>query len=194
MPESPWAKAGIAAGIVAAVAAVWALFPTPSLPPGNTSDVDGDNNTVIQCVNSGKGAQNCYLEYAEDATQKKQDRLIAEAEQYKDVEPAGPGPWPFIVVRTGELGLKIRNGTGTMDQQVGGMSDNNIAWVTCKTMSDFDPEPSTGVGPLWYGVKWPDNEPGTKFHNSEPAARYTQYAYGAYLLPLGHNGEVPECE
>jgi hypothetical protein len=44
-----------------------------------------------------------------------------------------------------------------------------------------------------YRVKWAQQEPSIDFFESDPGADETAWAYAGYLVPWGHNGDIPIC-
>lgn len=131
-----------------------------------------------------------YCRVARDASGQPDSRIIAEAAEHRDVQPQGTGPWPFAVVRTEGLGLKVRSTNLAEGVQLGALEPHAIAWVVCQADSGFSPGSTSSV---WHRVKWSVQEPSIEFHVSEPSASGLAWAFGEYLVPVGHNGNVPQC-
>ncbi|MDY7101650.1 MAG: hypothetical protein S0880_10720 [Actinomycetota bacterium] len=180
---------GIVAGVVAAVAGVLAvvvmLFDGSEDGTRQTcGNVAGDGNELV-----------CQLGVSLQEAGAMSDAEL-EAEAYdadpQDVIPGGP--WPFIVYRTESVGLKVRSSAVKDGVTVGAIVDRGTAWVECRTTTSFNPDPALGTGPMWYRVRWPSDEATNEYLESEPAAVHTGWIYAGYTDPVGHNGEVPECD
>lgn len=119
--------------------------------------------------------------------------LRADARRFVNVPPTGQGPWPFAVVGTFDVGLKVRSTNAADGKGLGGLAPHHIAWAVCQHRSAFDPDPTTGTGPIWLKVKWEQQEPSTAFFDSDPSATATAWVYRGFLIPVGHNGNIPDC-
>jgi len=110
-----------------------------------------------------------------------------------DASPVGDGPWPFTVGDVGPLGLIVRSAGDETGTQVGSTSETLTLWADCVQNTGFDPRPDTGAGPLWYRIRWPTDQPGKDFLTSSPVDRYRGWVYAGFVVPSGHNGQLPEC-
>lgn len=142
------------------------------------------NHDVVTCQ---------YLEDAAALSHSSESDVLAASKSAASRLPMGSGPWPFVVVRTRGIGLKVRTTPLPMGEQIGSLSELDPVWVTCRRDSDFDPDPSTGNGPIWFQVTWSDERLGSDFRHSQYTAASTGWAYGGYLVPIGQDGEVPDC-
>ncbi|MEY2474048.1 MAG: hypothetical protein QOK28_3377 [Actinomycetota bacterium] len=151
-------------------------------------------DTGNKCSGSGNARVRCeYRVIAGDAAQRDESELLNDRRKYANVDPHGSGPWPFVVVRDHGIGLKVRTTPLADGEQIGGLSSRHTAWVACQRHTDFDPEPSLETGALWYQLRWPSVTPGTDLRESGYSDKYTGWAFGYYLTPLGQNGDVPDC-
>lgn len=110
-----------------------------------------------------------------------------------DPPPAGDGPWPFTVADVGPLGLVVRSSGDETGTQIGSTSETLTLWADCVQNTGFDPRPDTGAGPLWYRIRWPTDRPGKDFLTSSPVDRYRGWVYVGFVVPSGHNGQIPQC-
>lgn len=185
--DSSWVKIGVVAAVVAAIAAVVALALTDSSGDRNQNVEDSEcvvqgDNPVVTCER-GEGIP------GEDVDKK----LLDDAARFADVPPSGKGPWPFAVVKTLGQGLKVRSTNVAQADQLGGLQPHYVAWAVCQARSDFDPDPTTNTGPVWLKIKWDQQQPSDQFHESHSGAASTAWAYRGYLVPVGHNGDIPAC-
>ena len=90
-------------------------------------------------------------------------------------------------------GLKVRSTNVAAGEQLGGLAAHYPAWAVCQARSNFDPDPTTGTGPVWLKIKWDQQQPSGEFHESNSGAKTTGWAYRGYLVPVGHNGDIPDC-
>lgn len=78
-------------------------------------------------------------------------------------------------------------------KQVGSSGDGATLWVDCLATTKFAP-PSSGEGSTrWARVRWPNKEPKKDFFNSALTDIYVGWVSYPYLVPAGHNGQVPDC-
>lgn len=181
------AVAAAVAGIVAVVVALW-----PSSNPPAAVNTAGNNACIIngqQNTCSVNTSNEILNDPGKDWKEIRRELLALG----KDSVPAGPGPWQFAVLGTGDIGLKIRSNPEKDGFQVGSLGEKNIAWVDCQARSGFDPAGAGGPGPVWYRIRWPQNSPTNRFLNSQPDAPYEAWGYSQYLVPVGQNGAVPAC-
>ncbi|MFI5734871.1 hypothetical protein ACIA49_32460 [Kribbella sp. NPDC051587] len=106
--------------------------------------------------------------------------------------PAGAGPYQFVVVDTGKLGLMVRTGPEADDEQFGSVGNRGIVWADCQQRSSFNGDPSMGVGPVWLKIHWPQTT-GKEFANSQPKDPARGWVFRGYVIPAGHNGKIPNC-
>lgn len=181
-------------GIIVAVAAVViAAFqftgvdepPVDSKIEGNQSQTCSGTN--VTCTYGGA------IEKAVDATA---EELRTSATQ--GPPPAANGPWPFLVLGTADgddqqSGLKIRSSNTAEATQTGWALERDVLWSDCTEDSGFDPDPATQNGSIWHKVRWPTNSASEAPDESSIDDRYFGWAYGGYLVPIGHNGAIPLC-
>lgn len=179
--DSVWMKVGVVAAVLAAIIAAVALM-AGGVNTKQDCNIEGDGN-IVQCHSLGEGVPG-------EAVDKK---LREDAARFADVEPKGNGPWPFAVVGTLDQGLKVRSTNVADGEQLGGLAPHYVAWAVCQARSEFDPDPTTGTGPVWLKIKWEQQEPSDEFHESDSGAKATAWAYRGYLVPIGHNGDIPAC-
>lgn len=150
----------------------------------STCDVD-----VTQAQTIVRGAE---AEAGEDDTELR--RLLGDATGASE-PPDGSGPFPYLVVDTGELGLFARTTNVISADRVGFAGNRSMVWVDCVARSDFTPEVSAvpDVGPRWALVRWKHRDGGQVMGLSEPNESQTAWMYLGALAPVGHNGDVPDC-
>ncbi len=195
-----WAKVGsavvvVATAVMALMAAVEVLTrssdaePKPEPKTSLCPFIIGDHARTEATINV-----NCdYIEQVKSIQQLSEEQALERSRQFAHVPPKGPGPWPFQVLGTEELGLKVRTTNVLEGKQIGAVPPRNTVWALCKANSGWDPDPSTGNGPIWLKIKWEHRTPSTEFFQSDPAATSTAWVYGAYAKPVGHNGNIPLC-
>jgi hypothetical protein len=189
--SSIWARVGVVAGVVAAVVAIVAIFLTRS-GQSNKAKVGGSASNCQ--VNGNSNTVTCdYQNKAQGAEGQTEDLILAESQKSMSIPPRGNGPWPFIVVHDFGMGLKVRTTDTPEGVQIGGIPSHHTVWAVCQQNSGFDPAPETGNGPVWLKVKWANTSPGQNFFESEISAQSTGWAYKGYVVPLGHNGQIPAC-
>lgn len=185
--DSVWVRTAVLSAVVLLVTILTFLVQYGGDYSGNAGgdalncSVEGDGNLVSCSGNKGP------------PTQSIDDKLMADAERFADVPPQRPGPWPFAVVRTLDLGLRVRSTNAVSGEALGALAPHHVAWAVCQERSAFDPDPTTGIGPVWLKIKWDQQEPSTSFHQSNPDATATAWAYRGYLVPVGHSGDIPQC-
>jgi hypothetical protein len=137
------------------------------------------------------------LNLAEDAAASDDTRLreVLAAHPRSRTRPMGNGPWPFVVIDTGNAGLLARSTNDDTAQRVGVAPNHRIVWADCVTVSGFTPpglDAATSAGPTWLRVRWKHQNTLAKA-DSHPAEQETAWMYRGYLEPLQHNGAVPRC-
>ncbi|GAA1704117.1 hypothetical protein GCM10009745_59530 [Kribbella yunnanensis] len=158
----------------------------------NTGSNNSGGNTVVCPATDSGAVTNCPLQ------QIMGDETLTDPEFRKQIAavstdaPAAPAPYQFVVVDTGKLGVKVRTGPETSDMQFGSAGNRSILWVDCQVRSSFDADPTTGAGPVWLKVRWP-NTTGTEWANSQPRDPARGWVYRGYAIPAGHNGDIPAC-
>ncbi len=182
----PWKTIGV---IVAAICTVVVAFlqsgdqQTNSQVAGDGSngvnqvqiDVDGGSVTVNQGNTSIRADKN------------DPDGVREELEKLPGAKyPPRESPAPFLVSGTGGLGLFVRDGYTEndsrirVDSQPVSLADGSAVYVDCKVTNKWAPfEGST----TWYKIRWPEVSMVGNFWSNE-----------AWLLPAGHNGDVPDCD
>ena len=183
MKTIDWRIVAAITAIITAAATVALLFVADE--GGGGPDVQNQNGVI--CI---ADEAHCYT--LPDPQESDAQELLNEAARFADVPPEGEGPWPFAVAGS-DIGLKVRSTNVLEAVQLGGIAELHSAWVDCVETTGFDPDPTTGVGPRWYRVRWAHQEPSDEFHQSDPGADTTAWAYAGYLVPVGHNGDVPAC-
>ena len=178
------------AAVIAAVVAVLTLVVMVWQPGGSPFDNRGGNNCSqhSSCTITTEVKQILQNPGADDATVRKQ---LLDAGRGR--KPTGTGPWPFVVLDTGEVGLEVRNDPGRPGRQIGSLGARTIGWVDCQIRNDFDPGGGSNPGPVWYRLRWPTNRQGVKFQNSQPSDTFRGWGYAGYLVPAGHDGSIPPC-
>ncbi|HEX6361000.1 hypothetical protein [Actinophytocola sp.] len=127
-----------------------------------------------------------------DTEMRKQLRAAPDATK----PPTGSGPYPFLVVDTGDLGLFARTSNVVNGVRVGNSGNHELVWADCMEQSDFTPSDVSGetnVGPLWVQVRWKHLDGGQVRGLSEPNETQTAWMYRGDLEPVGHNGDIPTC-
>jgi hypothetical protein len=199
----PWARAGVVVGVLGVVIAivfgVAAACSTDEPPPPGPSQ-SGNGN-----VNCGDGAtcdvdieqvQNVVRQAVDAAGDDTELREELRADPGAGEPPSGKGPYPFLVVDTGDLGLYARTGNEVQAARVGNTANHALVWADCATRSDFTPGDVSGetdVGPLWVEVRWKHLDGGQSRGLSEPDESQRAWMYRGALEPVGHNGDLPEC-
>lgn len=169
MTTKQWTAIGAIAAALAAVVAFAALAGNggDTTTTIRDSSVGGDDS----CTNIGQGTQNCYVNLVQDLASRSEGDIIEAAHKAADKPPAPKGPWPFYVVRTAPIGLKVRSTNEQEAIQLGGIANLNPAWAWCQQTSDFDPDPGDDVPGLWLQIAWEHQEPNTTdYFQSEPGA------------------------
>lgn len=136
-----WIKIGTIAGVIAAAATVVGLV----LVRSNT-------NNGNQCSADRGGSVECYKDAIPPASERNEAKLIEDAKNYVGKPPVGVGPWPFVVVRDLEKGLKVRTNNLVSGTQIGALPHLNTAWAVCKQHSGFDPEGNGDSGTRSSGI------------------------------------------
>jgi hypothetical protein len=159
-----WKPFFAAAAAVTAVATVGLVVVTNGGDETTTNVTNGNN-----CAAEGASAKvECpWNQYFPDPAKENAQDVVDKAREFADVPPSGDGPWPFAVANS-VIGLKVRSSNVVEGEQLGGIQELHVAWVVCKANSGFDPDPTTGVGSLWYKVKWDQHTLSTAFYESAP--------------------------
>lgn len=191
MTTRGWTAVGAVAAVIAVAIGARSLFAGGGEDRSTTVDVEeagGDGATQI-CTQVGACEQ--IIESLEGASERE---VIEGAREAADTAPTSEGPWPFYVVKTAPLGLKVRSTNVVEAAQLGAVGNLNPVWVWCRSESSFDPVPHDEVDALWLQIAWDHQQPNeTEYLNSEPDAEGRAWVYAGFTVPVGHNGEVPEC-
>lgn len=188
--------AAAATALLAAIAAVVAAVrPSSADDKANTTgsyNTGSYNSGGINCTASGSGATAHCVEQlmADDTLTDPQFRR--EMANLSTAAPAAQGPYEYVVVDTGKLGLKVRTGPEATDEQFGSAANRSIIWAECQMRSAFDADPSMKAGPVWLKIHWPSTT-GTQWANSQPKDPVQGWVFAGYVIPAGHNGRVPAC-
>lgn len=194
MTTKQWTAIGAVAAVVAAVIAVVALSNSGNDRDTTIKDSSIGGGSPNGCANIGEGTQNCYIEQVQDLASSSEAVIIAAAREAVDVRPTQEGPWPFYVVRTAPIGLKVRSSNVEEATQLGGIANLSSVWAWCQATSDFDPVPDDDVPGLWLQIAWDHQEPNTTdYFQSEPGADGRAWIYAGFTVPTGHSGDIPEC-
>lgn len=162
---------------------------------GGNANNNGDGAAVgtgnTACAASAPGAvANCQrILTNEELTDAELRRQMAGISKSK---PAADGPYPFVVVDTGSIGLVVRTGPEKNDEQFGSAANRSILWVDCQRRSSFDPAPTLNAGPVWLKIHWPKTT-GTQWAKSQPKDPAQGWVYRGYTIPVGHDGSIRSC-
>lgn len=184
------------ATVVGAIAAVLALIPHSNGGGTNNNQISGGAGN---CIANG-GVANCAPPVPSVTSGTPSPDVLRErVHNFSNQEPTLPGPWPYLIYNTdagGVSGLKIKQGPGLGDPQLGSSATYDVVWAECLTVNQFTPptRPEVNVGPVWLRIRWPNNRAGvTTFFSSSKSDPFVAYAYAGYALPYGHNGDIPPC-
>ena len=109
-------------------------------------------------------------------------------------DPAGPGPWPFVVVDTDVDGLFVRSTNEIDADRIGFVKNRSVIWVDCQATSKYTPvDPINDVGPKWFQIRWKNTAPSQQRFESDPSDQARGWVYGGLIAPYGQNGAVPSC-
>ncbi|MFC9694338.1 hypothetical protein ACFTSF_37690 [Kribbella sp. NPDC056951] len=168
---------------------------------GNVSNSGGDNNIGNtgsnnsggnNCTASGTGSTaHCVQQLMADETLT-DPQFRTEMAKVSTNQPPAAGPYQYVVVDTGKLGLKVRTGPELNDEQFGSAGNRSILWADCQLKSNFNADPSMKVGPVWLKIHWPHTT-GTQWANSQPKDPAQGWVFAGYAIPAGHNGTIPTC-
>jgi hypothetical protein len=164
---------------------------------GNTNTVGGGsgNGNCIMISNGSNNGQSCITLSAALSDPKISDEQIKQALQKTAAQPAGNGPWQYVVLDTEAYGgLKVRSGPTRNDVQIGSAGNRAILWAECQMTSDFDPDRTLPTGPVWVRIHWPNATPTKEFFNSQPADPVVGWVHRGYAYPAGHDGKIPTCK
>lgn len=181
-----WTKiAGIAAVVAVLVAVAAWQWPRGE---GQSGKIDGAG----QICQSKTGNVDCR-QYPTEGIRSEEQAIESSRSHMNDPPPA-TGPWPFTVVNTGTQGLKVRSTNTVEGVQLGALPNLNTAWAECQTDSPFDPVPNDEGGAKWLRIKWDQQTQDDKnYYESQPDAKATGWIYRGLVVPLGHNGTIPQC-
>ncbi|MBN6034197.1 hypothetical protein [Amycolatopsis sp. 195334CR] len=205
LPVAKWALGvgvlGVAVAVIFGVVSACGPDDTPPPPPapevnqpgtGNVNCDDGATCTVT-LGQAQQLVQNAATQAGSDDTTLKK---TLRAESGASAPPSGPGPYPFVVVDTVDLGLFARTANTVSAVRIGYTANRSLVWANCTARSDFTPSDVTGennVGPIWLQVRWKHLPAGTNQGLSEPNETQTAWMYRGALEPVGHNGAIPPC-
>lgn len=185
-----WVQVGVGATLL--TAALTALLVWRSDKPEADSVNAITSGGDVSCVAQGSdNSVNCPP--PKTPTEIGLEKAIESAAQSTE-DPTGAAPWQFTVVRTFGEGLKVRTSPERDGRQIGGIRDLHPAWVICQHWSGFDPQVSSNKQGLWYLIAWSQTEENSHFHESQPSDQHTGWVFSDFLLPEGHNGNVPDCD
>lgn len=152
----------------------------------------GNNDGGNSCTASGTGATaHCVQQLMADKTLA-DPQFRSEMAKVSTAPPPAQGPYQYVVVDTGELGLKVRTGPELNDEQFGSAGNRSIIWAECQLRSNFNADPSMKVGPVWLKIHWPHTT-GTQWANSQPKDPAQGWVFAGYVIAAGHNGTIPTC-
>lgn len=198
-------------GLTAVGTAVGIIFgigscgPDPIPPrPGQSIEQAGTGNSANQnCAEVGDNST-CTVEQAKEnldevkamASDDTELRARLRGQPGASTSPNGIGPWPFVVVDTGDLGLYARTTNLAQAVRVGTAANWSTVWADCIAETGFTPPDVTGetaVGPKWLQVRWKHlSDSGARGH-SEPTETQRAWMYRGATEPLQHNGDIPRC-
>lgn len=187
-----WTAIGALAAVLAAGVGIMSLRSGDVGEQRQATAEGEDGNT---CVNTGEGSQTCdYGPILEDLAGRTERQIIESAEGFGAAPPVGDAPWPFVVVGTAPIGLKVRTTNAEIGTQIGAIANLNSAWAWCQEQSEFDPVPGDENGAVWFQIAWDHQEPNeTDYLQSESSATARGWIYGGFVVPVGHNGVIPNC-
>jgi hypothetical protein len=163
-----------------------ALFVTVWVVPERTSALAVDSRANSQGPPQNLSCGQSFGRSLDDAN--------CVSELQRNIE-LGNGPWPYIVVNTGDQGLYARSTDDIDSERLGAAANRSIVWVDCVSTSDFTPpvaDPSN-VGPTWLKIRWPNDRQSSQFFSSEPTNASHAYVYSGFAIPLGHSRQIPAC-
>lgn len=156
------------------------------------SNIGSNNAGGNNCTASETGAAvHCVQLLMADETLT-DPQFRSEMAKLSTAPPPDKGPYQYVVVDTGKLGLKVRTGPELNDEQFGSAGNRSILWAECQLRSNFNADPSMKVGPVWLKIHWP-NTTGTQWANSQPKDPAQAWVFAGYVVPAGHNGTIPTC-
>ena len=130
----------------------------------------------------------------ESSNGKKSDSQIRqEVASVSTNNPPGTGPWPYIVLGTADLGLRVLSKGEADGIQIGSAANRSFLWAECIQETSYTPDSVVDVGPRWLRVKWPNKDSTVVFLPSAPSDRFRGFVYSGYTQPYGHNGKIPKC-
>jgi hypothetical protein len=92
--------------------------------------------------------------------------------------------------------LKVRSSGKADGQQIGTADDSTLIYVDCRAHTGFVPhvlESRNQADDKWLRVRWPNATPTTKYFISSADDAFSGYVYEGFVLPAGHNGNIPGC-
>jgi hypothetical protein len=104
-----------------------------------------------------------------------------------DSPPVGPGPFPYVILDTENLGVFVRTGPGADDRRLPGnpmAAEGVMFYADCKVVDGFEGD-RRALHDLrtWLKIRWPER--------SDVA---DAWVYGGFSYAVGHNGDIPICE
>lgn len=184
----------VVAASAAVAGVVWALVvfafdndataPSQSQSGSQGTTINGDNNSVAN-----------YQLFQQQLPDNPSDQQIRDAaRRFASEPPKPPGPYAYIVVGVGSDGLIVRTTGGKSGRQIGTAVQETAVWVDCRSDTGFDPGAGdTEGGSVWLRIRWPSVKETTAFLKSQPSDPSVGWIYSGYVVPAGHNGQVPTC-
>lgn len=178
---------------------------TSSGDGGQNADISGSGNNVNQnsgtqnqasgtCGQIGTG-NSCVVQLQTLAKETPtDDQFKTELAKRSTAAPSPDGPWAFVVIDTGDLGLFARSGNVARADRIGYAINRELVWADCVATIDFTPpEPINNVGPRWLKVRWKTDQPNGNHQLSDPGDTKRAWMYRGLTVPFGHNGAIPSC-
>jgi len=197
-----WTVIGVAVAVIAVVVTV---VTSSGGGGGQNANVSGTGNNVNQnsgtqnqasgtCGQIGNG-NSCVVQLQDLSKDTPTDgEFKAKLEKLSTAAPASPGPWAFVIIDTGNLGLFARSANIAQANRVGYAMNRDLVWADCVASSDFTPpDPGNDVGPQWLKVRWKNDQPSSNHMLSDPGDTKQAWMYRGLTVPFGHNGDIPSC-
>ena len=145
-----------AIGVVVAVASVVVALVQLSDEP-TTRQQNNNTLTAGYCSQLGD-VNNCSVQVQErlseiDARAKNDAEFREEVAKMSNIAPPSRGPWPFVVIGTRDIGLKIRSNGERDGKQIGSAANRSVLWADCLATTSFEPDPVVKAGPKWLRVR-----------------------------------------
>ncbi|MBB5824916.1 hypothetical protein [Micromonospora carbonacea] len=176
-----------AAGVVVAAVAVGVKLARSEANPAPRTDLNqsgtgnvqlnGDNN-VVTVASTLKGLT--------------REAAEARAKNFDYLAPPAGQPAPFLVIEAPNH-LWVRSSGTTSGHHIGAAHNETVVWADCTATTDFDPDPTDSIGPVWLRIRWNTDKPNDNLSNSQPGDRYPGWVYAGQTIRVGHNGEIPTC-